>query len=171
MEKRINTKVEHYIQNFKKDICEKINSIYTEASESKAELLEFVYEYERCSLSKEDFIKRKRIKNAIPTSNRCNAKRANGEQCTRRRKENCEYCGTHEKGRPHGLITMTESEDNNVKKVEVFAQEIMGIVYYLDKFNNVYNTEDIMNEIKNPKIIAKYQIHNDKYSIPEFGLV
>ena len=45
------------------------------------------------------------------------------------------------------------------------------IVYYLDKFNNVYNTEDIMNEIKNPKIIAKYQMHNDKYSIPEFGLV
>tara|TARA_Y200000002_G_scaffold16458_3_gene12851 strand:- start:1493 stop:2008 length:516 start_codon:yes stop_codon:yes gene_type:complete len=171
MEKRINTKLEHYVQNFKKNICEKVNTIYKEASEDKAELLGFIYDYDRFCLSKEDFIKRKRIKNAIPTSNRCNAKRANGEQCTRRRKENCEYCGTHEKGRPHGLITVTENEENNVKKLEVFAQEIMGIVYYLDKHNNVYNTEDIMNELKNPKIIAKYQIKNDKYCIPELGLI
>ena len=61
----------------------------------QGDLIEYVFDYERLCLTKEDFIKRKRIKNAIPTSNRCNAKRANGEQCTRRRKYNCNFCGTH----------------------------------------------------------------------------
>jgi len=47
----------------------------------------------------------------------------------------------------------------------------MGIVYYLDKYKNVYNTEDIMKEIDNPKVIAKYEFKNNKYAIPSLGLV
>ena len=66
------------------------------------------------------------------------------------------------------------NNENNIeqnKKMEIFAQEIMGIVYYLDKYKNVYNTEDIMKEIDNPKVIAKYEFKNNKYSIPSLGLV
>ena len=113
----------------------------------------------------------KRIKNAIPTSNRCNAKRANGEQCTRRRKDNCNFCGTHEKGRPHGLISQGKNQVDEVRSMEVRAQEIMGIVYYIDNYSNVYKTEDILSQKKNPEIIAEYQEINGNYIIPSLGLV
>lgn len=171
MEKRINNKIETYVTNLKKDICNHISGISFQDSSEQAELLQLIYDYDRLCLTKEDFVKRKRIKNAIPTSNRCTAKRANGEQCTRRRKDECEFCGTHEKGRPHGLINVNENVNDNNKKIEVFAQEIMGIVYYIDKYGNVYNTEDVMKESENPKVIAKYTCKGSHYSIPSLGLV
>jgi len=170
MEKRVNTKLETYITDFKQNICEKIK-IMNFDSGLQNELLEFVYDYDRLCLSKEDFVKRKRIKNSIPTSNRCTAKRANGEQCTRRRKDECEFCGTHEKARPHGLFETDNENVEKMKAVEVIAREVMGIVYYLDQHGNVYDTEDVMNNIVNPKIIAKYELHNDRYTIPSLGLV
>jgi|SRR5210317_919222 hypothetical protein len=170
MEKRVNTKLETYITDFKQNVCEKIKSMEFD-SNLQNELLEFVYDYDRLCLSKEDFIKRKRIKNAIPTSNRCTAKRANGEQCTRRRKDECEFCGTHEKARPHGLFETNNENIEKTKAIEVIAREVMGIVYYLDQHGNVYDTEDVMNNVVNPKIIAKYILQNDKYTIPSLGLV
>jgi len=53
----------------------------------------------------------------------------------------------------------------NMKKMEVFAQEIRGILYYIDAFQNVYNTEDIMMNKENPAIIAKYEIVDGVYVI------
>ena len=47
------------------------------------------------------------------------------------------------------------------------AQDIKGIVYYIDDENNVYHPQDVMNNSVNPKIIAKYQIINGKYVIPD----
>ena len=57
-------------------------------------------------------------------------------------------------------------------KLEIFVQNIHGIVYYVDKFNNVFNTEDIIARKECPAIIAKYEkTDDDVYSIPEFGFV
>ena len=57
-------------------------------------------------------------------------------------------------------------------KVDIWAQDIKGIIYYIDKAGNVYDTEDIMKIDKYPKrIIAKY-VHDavGGYSIPSiFG--
>jgi hypothetical protein len=173
MEKRINKKIEIYVTSFKDHVRNKIAELDFNEKTKINELLEFVYEYNRFSLAKEDLSKRKRIKNSIPSSNRCNAKRANGEQCTRRRKDDCEFCGTHSKGTPNGLIQDNENSGNIAinHKMEVFAEEIKGIVYYIDNNSNVYNTEDILSEKINPRIIAKYVKDDNKYSIPEFGLV
>jgi hypothetical protein len=171
MEKRINKKLETYVTNFKDTVCKKIKDFPFQEKSHANELIEFIYEYERLSLSKDDLIKRKRIKNSIPVSNRCNAKRANGEQCTRRRKDKCEYCGTHVKGTPHGYILMNENIEESIQKMEVFAEEIFGIVYYIDKFNNVYKTEDILDGKQNPRIIAKCVKQNGVFCIPELGLV
>lgn len=172
MEKRINKKIETYVISLKNDIRDKINELNFNEKDKINGLIEFVYDYNRFALVKDDLNKRKRIKNSIPSLNRCSAKRANGEQCTRRRKEDCEFCGTHTKGIPNGMMLNEKcSNDDSIQKVEVFAEEIFGIVYYIDKFNNVYNTEDIMQEKQNPKIIAKYKKENDRYTIPEFGLV
>ena len=170
MEKRLNKKIETYVKSFKDGIHKKINDLQFDEKSKVNELLEFVYDYERLSVIKDDLVKRKRIKNSIPLMNRCNAKRANNEQCTRRRKEGCEFCGTHVKGTPHGLIKDTDSATTSLQKFEVFAEEICGIVYYIDKFNNVYNTEDILEGKQNPKIVAKYVNKNGLYSIPEFGV-
>jgi hypothetical protein len=167
MERRINKKIETYVSDFKNQIREKAISLNFQGDEKEKinELLEFIFEYERLVLEKDDVTKRKRIKNAIPTLNRCNAKRASGEQCTRRRKEGCEFCGTHAKGTPNGLIHLDDNENMNLKKMEVFAQEIRGILYYIDPFQNVYNTEDIMMNKENPAIIAKYENVNGVYTI------
>jgi hypothetical protein len=154
MEKRINKKFENYITTLKEKIREK--SIELGMNDEKMnDLIQYIYNYERMTLNKDDFMKRKRVKNVVPYFERCCAKRANGEQCTRRKKEECEYCGTHMKGTPHGLV---EDEENKqtMQKIELWAQEIMGIVYYLDKFGNVYQAEDIVNNKVNPKVISKY---------------
>lgn len=171
MEKRLNQRIEKYLTDFKDGLKTKIMSLEFNNNSKVNELLEYVYDYDRLVLLREDFVKRKRIKNSIPILNRCNAKRANGEQCTRRRTPNCEFCGTHSKGTPHGLMMNDDSDKKTVEKIEVFAQDIKGIVYYIDKYNNVYKTEDILLETQNPKIIAKYVKHGDNYTIPEFGLV
>ena len=56
---------------------------------------------------------------------------------------------------------------NTEIKLEVSAIDIKGIVYYLDTVGNVYNTEDIISNQTNPRIIAKYLKNGDEYSIPE----
>jgi hypothetical protein len=172
MEKRINKKIETYVTAFKDSIRTKITELNFDEKTKTNDLIEFVYEYERLTIAKDDLNKRKRIKNSIPSLNRCSAKRANNEQCTRRRKENCEFCGTHSKGTPNGMMLENICGDAMLQKVEVFAEDICGIVYYIDKHNNVYKTEDIMDGKQNPQIIAKYtKDNNNKYSIPQLGLL
>ena len=170
MERRLNTKVESYLKQFKDDIRNKLMT-QNEEKLDIPELLEYIYEYKRLNIDKEDFMKRKRVKNSIPENNRCIAKRANGEQCTRRRKSQCEFCGTHSKGTPHGLITCQEIVETKTHILEVFAKEIHGIVYYLDNHNNVYKTEDVMQSKENPEIVAKYHKEGEKFTIPELGLI
>ncbi len=176
MEKRINDKTRTFMTKFKDDVRNKALDLhFDEGSSTKVnELLEFVIEYDRLCFEKDDFIKRKRVKNAIPTENRCVAKRANGEQCTRKRRDDCEFCGTHYKSTPHGSVNETnipiETHDDSPHKLEVVAEDIGGIVYYLDGFGNVYNTEDVLRGKDNPQIVAKYVKSGNKYQIPEFGL-
>lgn len=121
-----------------------------------ADLMAMVMGYEKFKLCGDDLVKRKRVKNVVPLFDRCVAKRANGEQCTRRKKEGEGYCGTHTKGRPHGSVNETSENVATNKKVEVWIQEIKGIIYYVDAENNVYDPEDILLNKINPKIIMKF---------------
>jgi len=170
MERRLNKKLENYITLFKDSIFEKANNLNLTKNESTNQLLQYIYDYERLAFSKEDFQKRKRVKNFVPIFDRCSAKRASNEQCTRRKKEGCEYCGTHMKGTPHGMVDSLDENKNNTQKIEVYAQDIQGIIYYIDKNSNVFQAEDIINNKINPKIIAKYVKNGEIYSIPEFNL-
>ncbi len=168
MEKRLTKKIEDYIKEFKDDIREYAITIGIENDDKCVKLLQFVYDYERLMLEKEDFMKRKRIKKPVNLFERCCAKRANGQQCTRRKRAECEYCGTHEKNTPYGTVTVEEAPAQLVQKIEVWVQEIQGINYYIDKTGNVYMPDDILTNQINPKVIAKYVKEGDKYSIPEF---
>ena len=78
MEKRLNVKFETYITEFKNEIRDKIKQLKFSETEKSGELVGFVYDYERLIFEKDDVCKRKRIKNAVPVLNRCNAKRASG---------------------------------------------------------------------------------------------
>ena len=169
MEKSLNKKIESYITQFKDNIKNKIAELNFEEKSKVNEIFEFVYDYPRLTLDKDDFMKRKRVKNSIPNLNRCGACRANGEQCTRRRKTGYDFCGTHYKGAPHGLISTEKNNENTIKTMEVFSQDINGIIYYLDKMNNVYNITDIVQNKENPRIVAKYSKNKEGYyTITEF---
>jgi hypothetical protein len=171
MERRINKKIENYISDFKEDVKDKATELGLSKDYKLTQLVQFIYDYERLSLGKEDFLKRKRVKNIVHLSDRCCAKRANGEQCTRRRKDDItEYCGTHLKGTPHGICNFDEESKPQGHKIEVWAQDIQGIIYYIDKNSNVYQIEDVMQGNINPKVIAKYVKVGDIYTIPEFNI-
>ena len=185
MERRISGKFDAYIIDLKDALSSKIRELGTAASAAAAsesgtgtgtgsdncvanttidqlckQLTTFVYEYEKLKLTKEDFMKRKRVKNTVPIQERCLAKRANGEQCTRKKKEGCDYCGTHTKGVPCSI--MDNDEENcdktklNQQSVNIWVQNIKGIEYFIDGSQNVYKHEDVINNSTNPRIIAKY---------------
>lgn len=165
MERRINKKIDNYLSEFKENVKEKALELGTDET-SLHQLVQYIYDYERFSLVKEDFMKRKRVKNIVHLADRCCAKRANGEQCTRRRKDNTtEFCGTHLKGTPHGICDQEEDSKPEGHKIEVWAQDIQGIIYYIDKLFNVYQVEDIMQSKVNPKVIAKYIKVGETYMI------
>jgi hypothetical protein len=170
MEKRLNKKLEAWITSFKDDIREKATQIGISKNDQTNQLIQYIYDYDRLTFGKEDFQKRKRVKNVVPFFDRCCAKRASNEQCTRRKKNDIEYCGTHMKGTPHGIIDNQNESKPNTQKIEVWAQDIQGIVYYIDNSYNVYQAEDIIINKLNPKIIAKYIKNGDVYSIPEFNI-
>lgn len=173
MEKRLNKKMDSYLQQFKDDIRNKIDELDIKSDEKIICLMNFIYDYKRLQFETNDLHKRKRVKNSIPKFDRCGACRANGEQCTRRRKDDFDFCGTHNKGTPHGIVDVSGLKplSTNTQKIEVWTVDIKGILYYVDNFNNVYQTEDIVKNKVNPSIIAKYEKNeNDLYFIPEFNI-
>jgi hypothetical protein len=166
MDRKLNKVIADYVGDFKKNIKEKSLELKFSEDQKIQELVEYVYNYDRLVLSKEDVSKRKRVKNTIPNTNRCHAKRANCEQCTRKQKEGYTFCGTHVKATPHGVINSDDSETKETYVVgEVVAEDINGIVYYLDKTGNVFSTEDVLRGTPNPKVIAHYTLNNGSYSI------
>jgi hypothetical protein len=190
MERRLNQRIDEYLIEFKNQIAGRIQtmvegiedigssrdvSILGDMKTKCNSLAAFVYNYEKIKVGKDDFMKRKRVKSVVPIYDRCCAKRASGEQCTRRKKEGESYCGTHIKGTPHSVMeeeNLAEPSTPKNVKVDIWAQDIRGIIYYIDKTGNVYDTEDIMKIDKYPKrVIAKYvQDAKGGYSIPSiFG--
>jgi hypothetical protein len=186
MERKISAKFDAYIIDMKDALSSKIRELGTAASAAAAsasasessgtrsehcvagttieqlckQLTTFVYEYEKLKMTKEDFMKRKRVKNTVPIQQRCLAKRANGEQCTRKKKEGCDYCGTHTKGVPCSIMDDVnengEKPKSNQQSVNIWVQNIKGIEYFIDSSQNVYKHEDVINNSMNPRIIAKY---------------
>lgn len=156
MEKRLNTQAETYVIQFKESIKRKIAELDFSEKSKINDLLEYIFEVPRLTFVKDDFAKRKRIQNTIPVENRCNAMKSSNERCTRRRKDGSDFCGTHTKSTPHGECG--HSTTSTKKSMEVVAREVNGIVYYVDIYNNVYRTEDILNNKENPQIVAKMNI-------------
>ena len=116
--------------------------------EKEKDLLQYIFEYERVTLINDDFSKRKRLKNVVPIQDRCSANKACNEQCTRKRKEGFDFCGTHIKGTPNGIVDKYETVDTK-KKVVLKLTTNRGIYNYVDENGNKHRMEDIMNSEKN----------------------
>tara|TARA_B100000902_G_scaffold113078_1_gene114261 strand:- start:1326 stop:1850 length:525 start_codon:yes stop_codon:yes gene_type:complete len=170
MEMRIKKKIDKHNLKFKEEVkvwleTNKCNIVNYDTEENKTNsFLTFIYEYEKMDLTMDDFKKRKRVKNIVPLCDRCNAKRANGEQCTRRKKENEDFCGTHIKGVPHGIKDEINDQEE-FTDLEIWTEDIKGILYYIDKYQNVYNPNDIMSDCKTPEIIGKWEKNDIGYII------
>ena len=170
MEKNINRKIDNHSQDYKEYIKSQFIELDTFVAENlgrssnafgiiHSEILNKLqkcYDYKKIGLTKEDFQKRKRIKNVVSLCERCCACRANNEQCTRRKRDGSEFCGTHIKGTPHGVIKENNETSVTYKKNNVWTQDIKGIMYHIDDNGNVYKAEDVMKNTPNPNIIAKY---------------
>lgn len=170
MEKRLNKKVTDYSNDIKMKLTEMLTTVRQDLINNDVkdgtnvdDLLRYVNGLRPIEITKEDLMKRKRIKNNVALSDRCCACRANGEQCSRRKKEGSKYCGTHIKGVPHGVVPVDTTEV--LKKKEVWGEEISGIIHYVDSDNNVYKSEDIINNVTNPQILCKYKTVNGKLII------
>ena len=164
MESRLNKKAETYIAEIKTELIKKVSELKNDNTEDKInDIIIYLNSTRPMEITKEDFMKRKRTKNSVSLSDRCIAKRANGEQCSRRKKSNCSYCGTHIKGVPHGVVNLNET--NVVSHKEVWCEDIGGILQYIDNDGNIYKHEEVMNNVVNPSIIGKNEIIDGKYSI------
>ena len=159
----INNCIENYITAFKNDVVEKLVSLDLNKN---VELMEFVINYQKLIINHTTEVGKQKTKKIDLPFQRCIAKRNDGEQCTRRKKKDFQYCGTHCKSIPYGIF-----ETNYIKlTIEVFAKDIKGIVYYIDELLNVYNIEDVLQEREDPRVIAKAQITDGVYTIPSFGI-
>ena len=171
MDRRIIKKVADFQVGFKQDIQKWIKDNHITIGNGKEdkteEFLQYIFDHDKLTLTVEDFQKRRRVKTVVPHNEKCLAKRADGMRCTRRKRDGCTFCGTHNKGTPHGIFE-TEKESNIIPdKLEVWVEDINGIQYYIDANHNVYKHEDIMARSTNPKIIAKWEMKNGKYEIVE----
>ena len=160
MEKRVEQKVSTYVNEYKNSIREKAEDLGLSHG-GGAQLVQYLYDYPMLTWDKDDFTRRRRVKNSIPICDRCLAKRANGEQCTRRRKEESQYCGTHFKGIPHGDYTNEEHSLNTTKVIELTVRDIGGIMYYIDNDNKVYNQAHVLENKTNPDCGGKLQEKSD----------
>ena len=190
MERRVNKRIGEYFSGFKQNIRSEIIKIIEKNKEGLADtssdiayncdkdlrsLLQYVCDYEKCELTATDFEKRKRSKNNVPIHEQCIAKKADESQCTRRKRDGSNFCGTHIKGTPHGYIKENIDETsivssnvnielpcniipvNKTKKIEIWLEDINGIMHYVDNNFNVYDNEDIKRGVTNPKVIYKYE--------------
>ena len=192
MENKINVKLEKHQLLFKQSIKEwiqthnatitcaaedisvstSVSASASDTSDKTSEFLQFIFDYNNMSIKKEDLQKRTRTKNAVPHCDLCIAKIANGIQCTRRKQStDVQFCGTHIKGQPYGIESKVDTAVQQTKKVEIWVQEIKGINYYIDDTNNVYKPEDIISNMANPAVIAKWALNEaGTYVIPAFGI-
>lgn len=156
---KVNTHSDEFKQNIQKWLEENNATIFVNGSNSTNDFIQYMNDFPYLELSKEDFQKRKRIKNNVPDYNRCIALKCNGERCSRKQKNSeTSFCGTHMKGAPYGTI-QKETLQPKKQKVQLWLEEINGISRYIDKDFNVYSSEDIINSVPLPRIIGQYGIN------------
>lgn len=167
MEKNIRTKVNEHSELMKQNLGnwlkDKGAKIILNGEDKSNDFIQYMNDFPDIELKKDDFQKRKRLKNTVPEYNRCIALKCNGERCSRKQQnELVSFCGTHLKGANYGTTTQL-NEPKKTEKIQLWLQDINGMLKYVDKNNNIYCMEDILNSSQEPRIIGKCEIRGDSY--------
>jgi len=94
--------------------------------------------------------KKKRKKNRILDKDElCMAKKADGHQCTRRRKNSNEFCGKHLNNLKFGRIDDDDKYKDTSKYIKTIHEKINDIDYLVDSSNIVYSFDK-----NNPTVIG-----------------
>ena len=145
MESRVNKKITFYVNDMKDGIMNQFMMMKDSTLDIESQydsIMSYIMNYKMLTLQKEDFNKRKRNKNVVEDCEKCKAKRSNGEQCSRRHRDGFDFCGTHCKGTPYGIV----GDDDNVtvkRKCELIGEDIDGIITYKDRTGNTFPMEQI----------------------------
>jgi hypothetical protein len=159
MERKLNAIVQNYVAKFKSDTVKYAQSLNAAGDNKVDAVLQFVCDYDRLIFTADDFAKRQRIKHVVSPELRCNGKRGAGNQCTRRKQEGKEYCGTHAKvnyAATNSPVLCQDSSASATETLEVWTEEINGIMYYIDKKGNIYDASDVVCNKLSPKVLGKY---------------
>ena len=167
MEKNIRGKVHNHGEKMKINIQEWLKNesatILVNGQDKTNDFIRYMNDFPDLELMKEDFQKRKRLKNNVPEYNRCIALKCNGERCSRKQKnELVSFCGTHLKGANYGTTTQNNKQIKT-EKIQLFLRDVNGISRYIDSLNNVYSMEDILNSSQSPRIIGKCKLEGETY--------
>lgn len=113
-----------------------------------------------------EFKKKKRKKNVKLCKNElCMARKADGLQCTRRRKDALEFCGKHNKNLKFGRIDDKTKYSDNKEFLKTREIKIEGKNYLINDKNIVFNYD-----IDNPMIIGKLSSEGKIITIDELKL-
>ena len=97
----------------------------------------------------------KRKRKSIPKEQCCLGRKQFGEQCTRRKKNGSDFCGSHMKSLPYGRIDDQKehlckvkgkrgrkkkkvSIEENEEYIQTWIDKDLGDKYLIDKYNTVY---------------------------------
>lgn len=150
------TEIDTFVDNFKKDVKKN----FMDSSEN--EFNSFVDNYD--SFKNHSILKVKsKSSPIIPPNQRCIARKSTTDQCTRRKNKISCFCGIHSKVQPFGFCKDSLDNDCIMRIIVLYTQDINGIIYHLDEFLNIYNTEDVINNKQNPRIIGRAIRVNDAY--------
>ncbi len=145
------------IQNINNIINEKITQILLSISDKydidKDELFDCYLNMSNNLSTSSNVIpeKKKRNKNIKPKEDICIAKKADGMQCTRKKRDNSLYCGKHCNSQKFGSVTIEDSvADDSDKYIMTWTEQYDGVNYLVDNNNIVYSYD-----IENPVIIGK----------------
>ena len=96
--------------------------------------------------------KRKRKQNKLLAKcELCMARKADGLQCTRRRKDDTEFCGKHASNLKYGRVD--DEERNNTNQIKCTLEKINGNSYLVDCVTKLVYTFDT----ENPTVVGKME--------------
>jgi hypothetical protein len=132
MEKKVNATIQSHILAMKENLKEKIQKYGSEHNCDMSCIIQYMFDYPPLIIKNEDIVRKKRSKTAINPKIRCCAKRANGEQCTRKKRENSKFCGTHEKVCPYGEVNISQMKEEASEHIteEIETVNEKGIIHF-----------------------------------------
>lgn len=160
VESTVNYKVQSYISQMKFDIQRHIMGLhFVHEPEKINQLVEYILGYDRIELNSNDFLCSPAKKPRTTPSSRVSKKKKDSViSAMPMNNDLADFFSTDAEVLPVAPST-----------IELVAQDISGITFFIDSFGNVYNTEQVMNKLPNPQIVAHYTCDKEgKYNIDSY---